>query len=452
MSTTLFFGAFGVYVIALVALSSWLAKRQKSGDDFLLAGRTVSTRLTLGTTLATMIGTGTSMGAVGYAYTNSWAGMLYGVGGALGILLTAWLFAPVRRYGFMTMSEELSFYVGANSLIRFSSAILIFIASLGWLGAHLIGGALYLSWATGMDLDSAKILIAVAFTTYIVIGGYTAVVWTDSLMAIILFTGFVLMALVIVQQSGGADMLMQQVPQEHQGWQALTHIGVIPALSLAAVIAIGVMATPSFRQRIYSGRSVSTVRRSFCIAGILYLAFAALPAVIGIAARISEPELANHQFAFATMAVAALPALLALVVLIAGVSATLTSASSDAMAAVTVFIRDLVQQIHPTGLSQARIILLSRCALIAIAALALSMALLSDDLIHYITSLIATVMSGLCATALLGRFWPRFNSSGALAALCSAMLTSIVILLTPSWLAFWGNPSIPALSVAIAMG
>lgn len=452
MTTTLFFSAFGVYLLALIVLSSWLAKRQKSGDDFLLAGRSVSAPLTLGTTVATMIGTGTSMGAVGYAYTNSWAGMLYGIGGAAGILLTAWLFAPVRRYGFMTMSEELSFYVGANSIIRFTSAVLIFIASLGWLGAHLIGGALYLSWATGMDLDSAKIMIAVAFTTYIVIGGYTAVVWTDSLMAIVLFAGFVMMAMVIMQQSGGAVMLMEQVPAEHQGWQALTHIGVIPALSLAAVIAIGVMATPSFRQRIYSGQSVSTVRRSFVIAGLLYLAFAALPAIIGIAARISEPELANHQFAFATMAVTALPALLALVVLIAGVSATLTSASSDAMAAVTIFIRDLVQQLHPTGLSQNRIILLARCALVTIAALALSMALLSDDLIHYITSLIATVMSGLCATALLGRFWPRFNAYGALAALLSAMLTSLVILLTPAWLVYWGNPSIPALSVAIAMG
>ncbi len=29
------------------------------------------------------------MGAVGFGYSNGWAGMLYGVGGAIGILLVA---------------------------------------------------------------------------------------------------------------------------------------------------------------------------------------------------------------------------------------------------------------------------------------------------------------------------------------------------------------------------
>lgn len=45
--------------------------------------------LTLGSTVATMVGTGSSMGAVGFGYSNGWAGMLYGVGGAIGILLVA---------------------------------------------------------------------------------------------------------------------------------------------------------------------------------------------------------------------------------------------------------------------------------------------------------------------------------------------------------------------------
>ncbi|MEE2000515.1 sodium:solute symporter family protein [Alkalimonas sp. MEB108] len=452
MNITAFYLLFSLYIIALIALSLWLSRHQKSGEDFLLAGRNVSTRLSLGTTVATMIGTGTSMGAVGFAYTNSWAGMLYGIGGACGILLAAWLFAPVRRYGFMTMSEELSFYVGAQPQMRLLFALLIFIASLGWLGAHLIGGALYLSWATGLDLDVAKLVIAAAFTVYIVIGGYTAVVWTDSIMAIILFIGFVLMAVLISVQAGGVLALTQQVPAAQSGWQALSHIGLIPAVSLAAVIALGVLATPSFRQRIYSARSVRTVRRAFTLAGLLYLAFAALPAMIGIAARQTAPDLADHQFAFATVAVSVLPAVLAMVVLLAGVSATLSSASSDAIAAVSIFIRDMVQQCYPAGFSQQRLLLLSRLSLVMVALLALAMALMSNDIIRYITSLIATVMSGLAVTALLGRFWRGFRWQGALAAVTLAMTTSLSILLQPDWLQFWGNPVLPAFTCAMVAG
>ncbi|MEN3158557.1 sodium:solute symporter family protein [Alkalimonas sp. NCh-2] len=452
MNITTFYLLFGLYMAALIGLSCLLARRQKTGDDFLLAGRNVSTRLSLGTTVATMIGTGTSMGAVGFAYTNSWAGMLYGLGGATGILLTAWLFAPVRRYGFMTMSEELAFYVGAHPRIRLLFAVLIFIASLGWLGAHLIGGALYLAWATGVDLNVAKLIIAVAFTLYIVIGGYSAVVWTDSIMAIILFAGFVLMALLISVQAGGVVALAAQVPASQSGWQALSHIGVIPAISLAAVIALGVMATPSFRQRIYSARSVTTVRRAFMLAGLLYLFFAALPAMIGIAARQSAPELADHQFAFATMAVTVLPAMIAMLVLLAGVSATLSSASSDAIAAVSIFIRDLLQQCYPAGFSPTVLLRLSRVSLVVVASLALTMALLSDDIIRYITALIATVMSGLAVTALLGRFWRGFRWQGALSAVLAGMSISLSILLHADWLAFWGNPVLPAFAGAGCFG
>src|SRR5690606_17847593 len=109
----------------------------------------------------------------------------------------------LRQMRFMTMSEELSYYVGANLWVKNGSAILIFLASLGWLGAHIIGGALYLSWATGLEMLYAKLLIALAFTFYVMIGGYKAVIWTDSLMAIVLFSGFLLMSYSAVEAVGG---------------------------------------------------------------------------------------------------------------------------------------------------------------------------------------------------------------------------------------------------------
>ncbi len=447
MNSYLFLLGFAIYLLLMIAISYLVSRRQQSSDDFLLAGRNVSARLTFGSTVATMIGTGTSMGAVGFAYNHGWSGMLYGLGGAVGILLTAWLFAPLRQLRFMTMSEELSYYVGANQWVKQASAILIFLASLGWLGAHIIGGALYLSWATGIELFYAKLMIGGAYTLYVMIGGYRAVIWTDSLMAIILFSGFLLMSYAAVQAIGGVaqvnvalDVIRQQ--------GLITDIGVLPAISLAAVVAVGVLATPSFRQRIYAARDVGTVRRSFMFSGVLYLAFAALPALIGIAARVLQPELANHQFAFTTVAVLVLPALLSMLVLLAGLSATLSSASSDAIAAVSVLIRDLYHGLTGSMPAPAKAIRYSRLAVLMVSALALSLALISDDLIGYITGMIATLMSGLFVCAMLGRFWLRFTWQGALAAMLGAMLSSLLILNQPDWLAFWGNPCLPAVVIA----
>lgn len=450
MDSRYFLAGFALYLLIMIAISYLVSRRQQSSEDFLLAGRKVPGGLTFGTTVATMIGTGTSMGAVGFAYNYGWSGMLYGVGGAIGILLAAWWFAPLRQMRFMTMSEELSYYVGANLWVKNGSAVLIFLASLGWLGAHIIGGALYLSWATGIEMFYAKLLIALAFTFYVMIGGYKAVIWTDSLMALVLFCGFIVMSYTAVDAVGGLTAVLQAVEQAQLAGH-LQQMQLLPAISLSAVVAVGVLATPSFRQRIYSGRSVQSVRRSFVFSGLLYLAFAVLPALIGISARIMAPDLQNHQFAFTTVAVMALPVTLAMLVLLAGLSATLSSASSDSIAAVSVLIRDLYQWVTGSMPHTRSAIFYSRLAVMLVSVLALLLALTSNDLIGYITGMIATLMSGMFVIALLGRFWPRLTWQGALAALAGAVMTSSILLNHPSWLQFWGNPCLPALVVSASL-
>ncbi len=77
-------------------------------------------------------------------------------------------------------------------------------------------------------------------------------------------------------------------------------------------------------------------------------------------------------------------------------------------------------------------------------ALALVFALTSNDIISYITKMISMLMSGLFICSILGRFWLRFNWQGALAALVSGMVMSIVVLMNADWLAYWGNPCIPS--------
>lgn len=447
MDSRYFLSIFLVYIALLIGLGWLAARRQRSGDDFLLAGRGLPVFLTIGTTVATMVGTGSSMGAVGFGYANGWTGILYGVGGAIGILLLALCFAPVRRLGFATMSEEISYYVGANPLVRRLVAVLIFVACIGWLGAHILGGSLYLAWIAKIDLLAAKLIVALGFAIFVVVGGYRAVVWTDTLQAIVLFVGFVAMAALAVAQVGGWDALL--AAQSRRAAVAAGHNGngVLHGVSLVVVITVGVLATPSFRQRIYSARSEQTVRRSFITSGVLYLFFCGVPAIIGMAAFALNPELSNRNFAFPYLASEVLPLAAGMVVLIAGLSATMSSASSDAMAGVTVLVRDLPFVSRDRAPDARREILYSRAGLLLVIGIALLLVAFSDDLIGYITAMISTVMTGLCVCGLLGRFWPRFNWQGAVAALFAGAVSSQLVI----WLAedFWGNPVLPSLAAAL---
>lgn len=189
-------------------------------------------------------------------------------------------------------------------------------------------------------------------------------------------------------------------------------IGGLPALSLAAVIAIGVLATPSFRQRIYSGESVGSVRRSFLITGVLYLGFSIIPAIIGMATHALNPGLENSNYAFPFLATEIMPLGLGLLLLVAGLSATMSSASSDAIAGVSTLIRDLYVLATGRTPSARNVVRFSRIALVATIGLALLFALTSDNVITYITRMISTILSGLFVCAMLGRFWPRYNWQG----------------------------------------
>lgn len=448
MSASLFLTVFFLYLLSMIALSLWISRKQKSGEDFLLGNRSVPFLLMLGTTVATMVGTGSSMGAIGKGYSDGWAGSLYGIGGAVGILLLAALFGSVRRLNFMTFAEEIAYYYGANKTLKGLIALLMVLASVGWLGAHILGGGLYLSWVVGMALLPAKILVALGFGIYVFIGGYMAVVWTDTVQALILFVGFLLIAVMALAGLAGFDGIHAVLQPEHfaflQGAQGL------PSFSLAFAIFVGVMATPAFRQRIYSSDTEQTVKRSFYLTGVLYLFFSIIPAIIGMAAFQLNPALENTNFAFPFVVSEVLPVGLGLVVLIAGLSATLSSASSDAIAAVSILLRDVWKLFAGHMPARESAVTASRWGVVGFTGLALLFTLAATDIIDYIQYMISLILSGLFVCAMMGRFWPRATWQGGIAALIGGAICALVILNVPGWNTFWGNPSLPAVLAATA--
>ncbi len=445
----IFLLVFGLYVLGMIGLSVFISRKQRSGEDFLLGGRSVPLLLMLGTTVATMVGTGSSMGAVGKGYSTGWTGAFYGIGGAIGMLLLAYLFTSARKHRFMTMSEEVSYYYGANKTIKNVVGILTYIASIGWLGAHIMGGAKYLSWIAGLDLLYCKMLITIGFSIYVVVGGYMAVVWTDTIQALILFCGFVLMGYYSLNQIGGSDVLWAVGKEQAQHF---FNGSMLPAVSLAVAISVSVLATPSYRQRIYSADSVKTVKKSFLLTGVIYLFFSFFPAIIGMAAYKLNPGLSDPDTAFIYLASDVLPLGIGILVIIAGLSATMSSASSDAIAGVSILLRDL----YANGLGRLpekrNPIFLSRIGIVLTTSLALIFTLFSENIIGYINGMIGIVFSGLFACILLGKFWQRATWQGGLASIIVGSATAITINLHSSWESFWGNSVVPSVVMALLGG
>ncbi|PQO26379.1 sodium:proline symporter [Blastopirellula marina] len=449
MSPALFLVVFLLYVLTMIGLSIWISRWQTSGEDFLLGNRSIPLLLVLGSTVATMVGTGSSIGAVGQGYSHGWRGAMFGVGGGLGMLLLAKLFAGVRSYNFMTMSEEISFYYGANRWIKGLVAISMLLASIGWLGAHILGGSYYLEYVGKIDPVVAKAILAFGFGTYVVIGGYVAVVWTDTIQAIVLFAGFILMALFAVYQIGGPAEVSNL---ENGSFEFLNGAQLLPSVSLAVAIMVGILGTPSYRQRIYSADSPVTVKKSFYLSGFLYLMFCFLPALIGICVNQLNPQLENHDHAFLYMANDLMPAAVGMVVLIAGLSATMSSASSDAIAAVAILFRDVYEMFMGKMPDNRQMVRNSRWGLVAIMIAAFAITLPAQDIIRYIKDMISFIMSGLVVCTLMGKYWQRATWQGGIAAILGGGICTVLFKFTPSLEAYWGGPIIPSLICASVAG
>ncbi len=437
-----------IYVCILMFFGWYIPRKQSGGEDFLLGGRNVPFILVLGTTLATLVGTGSTMGAVGSAYTNGWGGVLVGLGGALGFFVLTFVFVGARDHKFVTETEELAYYYDNNKPLKILISIMLTLGSIGWLGAHLLGGSSYLAHITGIDMNVARIIMAVCFAVYIVLGGYLAVVWTDTIQAFILFFGFAAMAFFSYHKVGGMEAISKAMDPAALSFLGIEKIGLIPAISTIVAIGTSPLAVPSYRQRIYSAKDTSTAKKAFLITSISFVFFSVFPAIVGMVAKVLNPDITNANFVFPYMATSAFHPYIGLAILICGMSATMSSGDSDAMTGTTILVNDVYQLITGKAIPANRVVNFSKIVACGIIFVSLLFIWFANDVLGYIQTMISTLLSGVAVAGVFGRFWKRATWQGAIAAIVVASGVSFFISSNKDLNAFWGGPIIPALICA----
>ncbi|MFV1967319.1 MAG: hypothetical protein ACC628_17965 [Pirellulaceae bacterium] len=105
------------YGLLMLCVSLYWMRKVKKPVDFLMANRGLGFFALTGTVLATGIGTGVTLGASGLSYESGWGGCVYPMGIGAGTILVGILFADMRKYNFMTLSEEIVCYYGGNRIL-----------------------------------------------------------------------------------------------------------------------------------------------------------------------------------------------------------------------------------------------------------------------------------------------------------------------------------------------
>lgn len=182
------FTVLGLYLAVMVAIGIVFAGRQKTTEDYFLAGRKMPWLVVGMSMYASLTSAISYMGIPGRAYEENAA---YWIQGPISFLILPILiraFYPFYRILNVTTTYEYILQRYGPTARTVVSALFV-LARLGWLGTVIYAPALALSAVTGMDLWLTIALMGILATGYTALGGLAAVLWTDLIQFVVLVGG-----------------------------------------------------------------------------------------------------------------------------------------------------------------------------------------------------------------------------------------------------------------------
>ena len=224
-----------VYMVSLVAIGIYLARGQRSSDDYFLGGRNMPWIPVAMSMYASATSASTFMGLPGVAFDSGMAILAACLVSLLLVPILAGLLYPTyRRMGCTTSYEYIGHRFGQVG--RYAVSALFVLSRLGWLGIVVYAPAKALSIATGMELTYAILIIGVLATAYTTLGGLAAVIWTDVLQFLILVGGaaWVFVSLTQAIPDGLSGIIAESRAADH--FNALTWTVTLTRISTLSVL------------------------------------------------------------------------------------------------------------------------------------------------------------------------------------------------------------------------
>jgi sodium/proline symporter len=449
---------FLVYLVLLVVIGRLSQKTHtKSYEDFVSADKSLGALVTAISAAASSESVWVMLGLSGLGYWKGLAALWAALGCVLGFVANA-LFVTVQlrrdsgRLGSVTVSDYIESRLGDTSgMVKILSSLIITFFMLSYVVAQFTGagdlfkGMALLDEATvrgaaeavglsgvlgalGDPVYVVGVLVgAFIIAIYIVLGGYAAVCWTDTVQGILMFVVMLGLPILAVIEVGGFGAmfaaleptgLLSLTPAESAGWAALGFV--VGQLG----IGIGYPGMPHMIIRYMTVSDERSAKRSAWIALGWSVVVLFGSTLVGLAARALWPDLAADQKSAEQLVIpmvcrSFLPSILTGVVISAVTAAIMSTADSQLMYASTSLINDLwLRGGRSKEIPPERLIRLTRIILLVMTAVAMAVALAKMRLI-YTFVLFAWGALGAAFTPIivLSLYWRRMTRWGALASL-----------------------------------
>ena len=427
--TTLDWGILFLFFVVLASIIYWVIKqKQDSSEDYFLAGRNLGWFVIGASIFASNIG---SEHIVGLAGTAAHSGMVMGHYELHSwiILLLGWVFVPFYlRSSVFTMPEFLEKRYSESS--RWILTVITLISYiLTKVSVTVYAGAVVFQTLMGIEFWSGALLIVLITGAYTILGGLRAVIYTDALQAIVLILGSMTITIIGLFKIGGWNNLVESVGSSHFNMFLPADHPNFPWIGMVfapPIIGIWYWCTDQYIvQRVLSAQNETQARRGTIFGAYLKLLpifMFFIPGLIAFAmTKSGQLSYDSSDQVFPTLVRELLPS--GMRGLVAGglLAALMSSLSSVFNSCSTLFTMDIYKKLKPKS-SEKKLVVVGRIAtgIIVISGILwipLMKVVSSGGLYQYLQSVQAYIAPPIAAVFLLGIFWNRINSRGALAAL-----------------------------------
>ena len=179
------------YMGIIVGVGVYFARREKTTEDYFLAGRRIPWWAATLSIFSTYLSAITFMSIPAKAFNANWLTVLVNIGIILVTPVTVYCVLPFfRRFKVTTIYEYLELRFSPALRVYGSLAFLVYQVSK--MGIFLLLPAMALATVTGFNLYLCIVVMGLLCIVYTVMGGIEAVVWTDVLQSVVLIGGALL--------------------------------------------------------------------------------------------------------------------------------------------------------------------------------------------------------------------------------------------------------------------
>lgn len=475
--------AIAIYLIAMLGVGVWFAKRNNSVDDFYLGGRKLGPFVTAMSAEASDMSSWLLMGLPGVAYLTglaeaSWTAIGLAIGTYINWLIVA---RRIRRYSnrldAITVPQFFSKRWGdERNLLSAIAAVVIIIFFVPYLASGFSACGKLFASIFGVEYITAMLISAAVIVVYTVMGGFLAASFTDLIQSIIMTVALVVVLGFGVVNAGGMDAVLDNA-RSMAGYLSLSNIydpatgGSNPysLLTICSLLAwgLGYFGMPHILLRFMAIEEEKKLTLSRRVATTWVVISMGVAIIIGVVGSGMTKAGALEQLADSETIIVRIASLIgnhgvfaALVagVILAGIlAATMSTADSQLLAASSSVSQNLAVEFFHLKISGKKSVFVARATMVCVSLLAAFLARDPDSSVFRVVSFAwAGFGAAFGPTVLFALFWKRSTKWGALAGMVAggAMVFIWKYLIAPrggAWAIYELLPAFIVASVAIVV-